>query len=131
MTRLRLAILAVVLSFAGLSLAQTAQDCGTDTATDAYSTTDDYSTGQSFTDAISACRAAQQGLRDKMMLSANVACAACAQPYECFGIILCDTAGCDELIVRPADEIPAGSGKYYCTAKYAGNYGIRCTPCNT
>lgn len=105
------------------------QACGTDTATDAFSADTSYSTGQSYGSEIAACRAAQQGLRDKLMNAEDIECGPCADPFQCFGIILCNTDDCDELTVGPAVETPPNSNMYKCTAEYKGDYGIRCTTC--
>lgn len=117
-------------SASALRAPQTQQACDSNTATNAYNLNESYTTTQWYTSALDACRAAVQGLRDKMMGAVGVDCAPCPNPLECYGQILCNTGSCTELTVGPASEIPVGSGKWYCTATYNGDFGIRCSVCN-
>lgn len=88
-----------------------------------------YSTGGYATGSDS-CRAAQQGLKDRMVGPTGVTCLnSYCTPASCHTAVQCLDPTCSHLTVYPAVQDPE-TGLYSCTACWSeGEYKVLCTHC--
>lgn len=86
-------------------------------------------TATGYSNSTNACRAAQQGLKDRMVFGTGCSCAnGDCEPGSCDTRIRCLDADCSALTITPAPCTPPAPCN--CTAGWNGsNYKVACTDC--